>query len=451
MAFPSGFPESSRNRILLRLLRAPWRVLGLVLLVVFAVEATVMLSLPWFLPEDFDETWAAVVDAALLTLFCSPVLWWIIIRPLRKIALEAQALSSTIVESAGDGIITVDAKGLILSYNRAAQSLFGFRADTILGQSVLELLPDFQLRSTEVGSPESVVGRRFEGRNFPASVSARSLGDDVTAGFVVVVRDLTEAQRAEAARTAAARQQEALRAQQMATLAQLATGVAHEIRNPLTAIKMLVQTSADVGDRAALEGEDLKIVEDQIRRMERSVNALLDFARPAPAERRRITLTDLLPDVVRLLEGQARKQNVQLSIVEGSAEATIDADSAQLQQLFLNLGLNALSVMPEGGRLTFKLTNPSDKTICAQVIDTGPGIDPQLIDDIFKPFVTTRQQGVGLGLNVCERIASSHSGTLTACNRRSGGAIFQLCLPLAREPESSPTESESRHAASARN
>ncbi len=425
---------TSRDSILLRLLSTPWRILSLVLIVVFAVEAVVMLFLPTLFPPELPKVWEAIIDAALLTAISAPILWLIIISPLRRIALEAQALSSTIVENAGDGIITVDSAGKVLSYNPGAQELFGHETERILGQPAADLLPDISLNATGAGEPETSVGRRKGGEEFPASVSIRRLGNEQQSEAVLVVRDLTEAHRAEGERAAAIREKEALQTQQMAILAQLATGVAHEIRNPLTAIKMLVQSTTSVNEMTTLPTEDLKIVEDQIRRMEQSVNALLDYARPARTERNRVLVGELIPGAVRLLAGQALNQSVELQIDNPTTDVALDADQLQLQQLLLNLGLNALSFMPDGGRLSFAVTVTKHQ-VCFRVADTGPGIPVAILDEIFKPFFTTRKQGIGLGLNICRRIAEEHGGYLTAYNRAAGGATFELYLPSATMAE----------------
>lgn len=421
--------SSSQGNMVFGLFATPWRILGLVLVSVFAVEAVVMLLLPLLLPEETGGVWEAIVDSALLTAICAPLLWWIIINPLRRIALEAQALSSTVVESAGDSIITVDPHGSVLSCNSAARALFGHAEKPILTQPIQEMLPELSLASTGVGEAVSTIGRRREGSMFPASISVRKIGEEETSPLVIVIRDLTEAVRAEEERTTAAREQEALRAQQMATLAQLATGVAHEIRNPLTAIKMLVQSTQSDGESTTLPTEDLKIVEDQIRRMEQSVNSLLDFARPSPAERQPLVIREIIPDILRLLEGQAGKQSVKLRFEESVGDLVLSADRDQLQQLILNLGLNSLNAMPDGGTLTFSVKAHTEGMVCVLVSDTGVGIPPEVIDDIFKPFFTTRKQGVGLGLNICKRIAEEHGGKLSAANNSTGGAVFELCLP----------------------
>ncbi len=140
-----------------------------------------------------------------------------------------------------------------------------------------------------------------------------------------------------------------------------------------------------------------------------------------------------MPDVVRLLEGQAGKQAVRLQVAEGVSDLRLNADRDQLQQLLLNLGLNALNAMARGGTLSFSVRCDEPERVCILVSDTGPGIADEILEDIFKPFYTTRKQGIGLGLNICRRIAEEHGGTLTARNHPEGGAVFELCLPSVEE------------------
>ena len=112
-------------------------------------------------------------------------------------------------------------------------------------------------------------------------------------------------------------------------------------------------------------------------------------------------------------------------------DLALDADRDQIQQLVLNLGLNALNVMPDGGIVRFSVQAHTEGMVCILVSDTGPGIPEAILSEIFKPFFTTRKQGVGLGLNICKRIAEDHGGYLTARNSELGGAVFELCLPSA--------------------
>lgn len=244
----------------------------------------------------------------------------------------------------------------------------------------------------------------------------------------VVIRS---ARRAEDERISMAREQEALRSQQMATLAQLATGVAHEIRNPLTSIKMMIQVNRLRFAEKGLPTDDLEIVEHEIRRMERSVNSLLEYARPEESAFGELTLQKVIASTELLVEGRCQSQRVHFELQVPSAAILVHGDGGQIQQLLLNLILNGLDAMPGGGTLTVELLE--DQGLAKiRVLDTGRGISAGLEDRLFEPFVTTKQNGVGLGLGICRRIAESHRGTLVGFNRETQGAEFCLQLPLLR-------------------
>jgi PAS domain S-box-containing protein len=412
-----------------RILDHPWRILGIVLAVVFTVETAVMLVLPWILLDTVDESARAFIDATLLTLVCAPVLWWIIIGPLRRIAMVEQIRSQTIASNAAEGIVTLDSGGKVLSFNRAAAALFGRGLAEVVGEPIQRILPDIQIRATDTSAPIHCDGVRRDGARFPTALSIGRLPADVDDAFVVIIRDLTESRRAEEQRMIAAREKEALRAQQMATLAQLATGVAHEIRNPLTSVKMLVQTNRAQLQDDGLSAEDLELVESEIRRIERSVNGLLEFARPAPPERRPMRLAEAIERTRALIAGRARAQGVMVEIDDEAAQARVLADPGQLHQLFLNLSLNALDAMPAGGKLRFHVSQHGGQ-VAVEVTDSGRGIDPEVLDHLFEPFMTTKKHGVGLGLSICRRIAEDQGGQLDGGNLDTTGARMVLRLPV---------------------
>ena len=236
------------------------------------------------------------------------------------------------------------------------------------------------------------------------------------------------AKRAEQERVTMARETEALRAQQMATLAQLATGVAHEIRNPLTSIKMLIQVNRAKFADEGLPTDDLELVEHEIRRMERSVNSLLEYARPESSEFNLVTVQNVIRNTVQLIDGRCEAEGVEMEVEVPDAPATIVGDAAQLQQLLLNLILNAIDAMPNGGRLSLMLSQSED-VYELRVQDTGAGISSVVESKLFSPFVTTKENGVGLGLGICRRIAQLHNGTLVGFNRPIRGAEFLLTIP----------------------
>lgn len=216
-------------------------------------------------------------------------------------------------------------------------------------------------------------------------------------------------------------------AEKMAAVAQIATGVAHELRNPLTAVKMLVQTQRELPGASEQLAEDLTIIEDEIRRMERSIKSFLDFARPQAPSRRPIDPTEVVRRTFSLIEPRARNQKVELKLLAPAAPLSIEADGEQLLQLMLNLCLNALDAMPDGGALAVDFKE-IDGTLRLSVRDTGPGISPEVLAKLFQPFVTSKETGVGIGLVICKRIAEAHRGRLRGENLGEG-ACFTLDLP----------------------
>lgn len=225
------------------------------------------------------------------------------------------------------------------------------------------------------------------------------------------------------------RERNLMRADQMVTLGQLATGMAHELRNPLTAIKGLLQVGVEEADAAGLPQEDLRIIEQEIRRLERTLQTFLDFARPPKLVRRRENLGGLLEQVLTLVNGRAGKQFVALKLTQPDTPVLVEIDPDQIRQLSLNLVMNGLDVMPQGGMMELVLHCLKDGLVEVQFRDTGPGIAPGLMPRIFEPFITTKETGLGMGLAVSRRIAEDHGGSLTVANRPGRGACFVLRLP----------------------
>ncbi|MCY3009575.1 MAG: ATP-binding protein [Planctomycetota bacterium] len=409
--------------------RSPARILGLMLGVVFVVEAAVMVMLPFLVPDSLGETTRAMVDAFLLTSICAPLLWWVIVGPLRRIAIQEHQRSETIVANASESILTFDRDGNILSHNRAASTLFGVPDDSWHRRHLRTVIPEFPEELGRLPQDLRFFGIRSDSKQFPVQVSISEYPSESMRMYIAIIRDLTWSERAEQANIEAVREKEALRTQQMATLAQLATGVAHEIRNPLTSIKMLIQVNRSKFAKEGLPTDDLELVEGEIRRMERSVNSLLEYARPERSEFCEVDLSHVIQRTHQLIVGRSQSQNVIVSIQQPSHAIRLNVDPAQIHQLLLNLCLNALDEMPSGGELTLSVREHENSAEVA-VRDTGNGIDEGMMEKLFTPFVTTKPGGVGLGLGICRRIAESHQGTLVASNNSDRGASFVLTLPL---------------------
>jgi signal transduction histidine kinase len=223
-------------------------------------------------------------------------------------------------------------------------------------------------------------------------------------------------------------QQEMLRAEQLAAVGQLAASMAHEVRNPLTSIKLLVSAARRSRSPQALSAEDLEVIHSQVSRLEGRVQELLDSARPPEAVREECDLRGLVNHALDLVRARIQQLNVSLEVDLPDQPVLVRVDCDQFTSVLVNLFLNALDAMPQGGGL--KVVLGEDATgIRLTVADTGPGIATAISDRLFTPFTSTKPTGTGLGLSISRRIVRDHGGTLTGENRSEGGALFTIVLP----------------------
>lgn len=231
-------------------------------------------------------------------------------------------------------------------------------------------------------------------------------------------------------------EKDALRAEQLAWVGQMAAGIAHEIRNPLMAIKLLVQAAAERREQTSFRSQDLRVLEEEIVRLEQIVSGFLDFSRPPRLEARPVDVRSLAEQVARGVQARAQLQGVELTIEPTTGPSVASVDPNQLRQVFFNLLFNALDAQPLGGRIGIRIDVNSDAEgypeMMVAVEDAGPGLPADLADRVFEPFVSTKETGLGLGLSICRRIAENHGGNLTASSKSTGGTVFTLRLPLIR-------------------
>ncbi|BBO34817.1 sensor histidine kinase [Lacipirellula parvula] len=233
-----------------------------------------------------------------------------------------------------------------------------------------------------------------------------------------------------------ARHREIVRADQLASLGQLAAGLAHEIRNPLMAMKMLVQTARQQQDAGRLDGRDLQILDDEIRRLEQLLTEFLDFARPTPLQRAIVDVRGIVESTVDFVHRQADARDVSLHCNLPAEPVMLEIDATRIRQVVLNLLINAIHAAPNGGNIWITIESTADGTRPAcriKVADDGAGIGPREATRIFEPFYSTKETGMGLGLAVSQRIVRSHGGELALGRGDYSGAVLVIELPLPNE------------------
>jgi len=283
------------------------------------------------------------------------------------------------------------------------------------------------------------------------------------------------------------RELEVLRGEQLAAVGQLAAGIAHEVRNPLMAMKILVQAAVARGDGGGLRDRDLMVVDEEITRLEQSIQALLDFARPPQLAKSTVDVRGLVSQTLELVSARAERQRVTVRCALPDQPVKVEADSGQIRQVLLNLLFNALDSAPVGGVIEVRAVAKDDRAARASaaldddlsmrgllkphlgvpsrqaagapfkedgaswcsihIADSGEGLPAELGDRIFEPFVSTKETGTGLGLPICRRIVEAHGGSIEAVNRAQGGAEFVVLLP--RTAPDTARKSKQTHIASA--
>lgn len=358
-----------------------------------------------------------------------------VMAPLRECLAENQAVVERTNEASEVTAQHLKIGFLLLGLcGGTAGLLMGIGIARAIGQSIVQL--NVSIRSA-VGRLSDVTG--------PVTVSHTGDWFGLEAGLRKIERDIgSVVERLQQ------REMEVLRTEQLARVGQLAAGLAHELRNPLMPMKMLVQSALERGEGSGLSGRSLHVLNDEIARMEVAIQEFLDFARPPLPEKLTVDLRPIVSATLELIATRARGQGVELDWQPSDEPRLATVDPVQIRQLLLNLLLNALDAQPRGGVIELALAERTraemppeqnsdsdqplgdgapDAWLALIVADHGPGIAADAMAEIFEPFVTTKETGTGLGLSICQRIAAAHGGRLTAGNRAAGGAEFILWLP----------------------
>ncbi|HZP35580.1 MAG TPA: ATP-binding protein, partial [Methylomirabilota bacterium] len=338
-----------------------------------------------------------------------------------------------VLETIDSGVVALGPRGRITLFNRAAESLTGTPIRLARGQSPAHLpapLPELLRETAAEGAPRSHVEFALPdkaGTHIPLACSTAPLRDPAghIVGAVAVLNDISRLKELE---------QEKRRAERLASIEAIAAGLVHEIRNPLVGLKTFAQLLPSRGDDAEFRDKFARSASREIDRIDGLLSRFRTISRASHQPLQAIDLTKPIQDVLETLHAQMEEQHIRLRQVGTAAGRTVLGNVSQLQQLFLNLCLNAIQAMESGGELTVRVVDMSDSgsaTLMVEVADTGPGIPEDLLSTVFDPFVTTKPQGSGLGLAICRGIADAHHARLAVRNNGGRpGCTFTVEFPL---------------------
>ncbi len=369
-------------------------------------------------------------------------------RKLAEAALvRAEAYAQAIVESALDAVISIDDQGTIESFNRAASAMFGYRGDEVRGQHCRTLVATsfyqefdryFQRnRGSSDARPSSLdlIGCDKEDNEFPIVLSMREILDIEENKYVILIRDLTEQRRAE--KEVREHRDILAHVDRLNTLGEMAAGIAHEINQPLTAISMYAQSGLRFLRR---QQPQLQRLEDALEKLSQQahragavIERMQEMTRPHQSHQEIVTAEQLLREIHDLGEVEAQIRNFIIVLRLDDSLPRVKCDPIQIQQVILNLLRNGMESMranrcKPGSKIVLQArTTPTQLRI--SIIDGGIGVSRKLEKQLYQPFATTKESGMGLGLSISRSIIAAHGGQIEFTNNKTGGATFTFGLP----------------------
>jgi two-component system sensor kinase FixL len=369
-------------------------------------------------------------------------------------AEERAAHLTSILESIPEAMIVIDDHGLIQSFSSAAERLFGHTAADVLGKNVKMLMPspyheghdgylNRYLRTGErriIGIGRVVVGQRHDGSTFPMELAVGEMHVRNRRFFTGFIRDLTERQHTEARLQEL--QSELVHMSRLTAMGEMASALAHELNQPLSAIANYMKGSRRLlanrsDETTSLVSDALDKAADQALRAGEIIRRLRDFVARGESERRVEDVKKLVEEASALALVGAKDKGVRVRFAFAPGFDFVLADRVQIQQVLLNLMRNAIEAMEESPTRELVVATAPAQTglIEISVADTGVGIAPEISAQLFQPFVTTKRTGMGVGLSISRTIIEAHGGAIAARPNDGGGTIFSFTLPAVTKEE----------------
>jgi len=361
--------------------------------------------------------------------------------------LAREAHLKSILDTVPDAMVVIDEQGLMQSFSAAAERLFGWTAEEVKGRNVSMLMPEpyhsqhdgyiNRYRSTGerriIGIGRVVVGQRKDGSVFPMELSVGEMRSNARRYFTGFVRDLTERQQTESRLQDL--QAEVVHIGRLSALGEMSSALAHELNQPLSAVGNYINGARrllDAGADPAAIKDGLDRASAQTLRAGEIIRRLRDFVQRGETDRRIESLSKLVEEASALALLGAKDANIRVAIRLDPAVDRILADRVQIQQVLLNLIRNSVDAMLDSPvrRLTITSEGTVEDLVQVSVADTGAGMSPEVLAKLFQPFVTTKTQGMGVGLSICRTIIESHGGRIWTEPNTPNGTIFRFTLPV---------------------
>jgi two-component system, sporulation sensor kinase A len=357
------------------------------------------------------------------------------IRSLETAIEQRDRFFASILKNSADAIMTMDPEERVTSWNKGAEAIFGYTEEEMLGESLEILIPEDLRQEKELekishiarmeGYLRSYQTRRVtkDGQTIDVIFTRTAIRDnlDNLVGYSSVLKDVTEQRLIE---------RHLAQMEKLSAIGELSAGLAHEIKNPLAGIKGAIEI---IRDGLAEENPHRSILAEvlaEVSRIDRIVMSLLSYAKPKKPDFVRVDITRLLRDVVSFLENLADGKGIRFRLHFPPDLPWLTADENDFKQLFMNLILNSIEALQDGGEVVVSAELLPDAKLRMVISDNGPGIAPEYLERVFRPFFTTKAQGTGLGLATCKRIVSDYGGEIHAVSNPGAGTSFLIELPI---------------------
>ena len=384
--------------------------------------------------EDFLQTLITSAIIVLLGMAGVVSLFWAqSYTRSRKLLQDTRAFASEMVANLPEGIIVTGQEGNITFINSIAHEMLGLKQQEIHGQKTEDILPEelHQLAQENSGGRKTVdkelslTDANRKELSIAATVTEILSEDGDFVGTMYILHDLTQIKSL----------QEAVQKQEkMAAIGNLAAGVAHEVRNPLSSIKGYATYFGSLFEEGSDKKKAADVMTAEVERLNRVISELLEIARPSDIKPKKTDISFLLKSSLRLIQQEAEAEGVEIKTTVAAKIPPLYLDPDRITQALINLYINALQAMPEGGILTISASEEGSGVVIT-VADTGFGITDDKTSKIFDPYYTTKNTGTGLGLAVVQKVVEAHGGSVAVKSAENKGTEFIITLPRDKEDE----------------